>query len=573
MAVRLIRNLSLKRLMVFFFIISVMLMLILTVFFYTLYRQNARINAEQSLKLYIDEQIRQFDDALISIRTSLHTFAEKQEISDYLARDYGYKATNVQYVKSFITDITSFVTYIDDILLTSTDGRMSLFSYNKSDMHNFLVRYEMLEEYRREEVIGTWLNTAPCARPDQFILVAAVPVYPSNIPVQAGTAIGFVFSFSSAQKILNSFSFSERPFAVFRDDELMYSNVSGAAEKPDALPREWSHFFIRSLDWNVYFEPPLSIRENALSGSVLRWGIIMGALFVLIEFVLILMIYGTIIEPISSISLQSTRINSTASLIDNPAPKRFELSNLVDNINAMVVRTNLLTEKVHDADIRLMKMENLHLKEKNMFLQAQINPHFLYNMLECICGMASEEGIAQVREMTRLLSRMYRYCLKSPESTLGEELECLALYREIIRRRYRENYLFEQDIPEDLHLLPLPRMVLEPLVENAVQHGFVHGTGQTYAVRIWARMQENTLEIRIEDNGCGMNAEKLKELNEKLSSTAPETENGEHHIGILNVGMRLRLIYGGKSGLRLEENDLGGLTIRMLIRYPIEDIE
>ena len=567
------RNLSLKNLLIAFLLISLMLMLLLISFFFGMYRQSLESSTAQSLTLYSDEQAKLINDTLTHIRTSLYSLASKREIVDYLAGGQAYRVANTAYVQAVITDLPRYVSPIDDIIVTDSKGKTALMSLNKSDMYNFMLRNEILENYHAEKDRGTWFFTPSCDQPGQFLMAVAVPIFNTGASMQWENEAGSVIAFSTAQSLLENFSFFQKPFAIYKEGTLLCTNSPALRETPAGPPEDWLRVGIQTLKWDIYMEPPLRSAESIFSDRALRWNIITILVFIAVECGLILAIHRTIIAPISSISLQSTRINSTASLIDNPAPARSELNTLVRNINAMTVRTNQLTQEVSAAKMRLMEMDILRLKEKNMFLQAQINPHFLYNMLECICGMAAEEGNTQIREMTHLLSRMYRYCLKSPESTLGEEVECLDLYQEIIRRRYRESYRFDIQIPEDLALLPMPRMVLEPLVENAVQHGFPRGSGQNFFVRVLAELNENILVLCIEDNGCGMAREKLKEINDRLAAPDFQGADEGRHIGIFNVSTRLRLVYGENSGLMLETNSWGGLTVRMTIHYPLFDAE
>lgn len=568
-------NGSLKRVLVLFLCASLVLTLLLMVISSSVYRGVMRSNTAKTVGLYASEQQKLLEDELQNMKTALYSLANKQEVEDYLNAGQGYKAANAKYINSLLSDIPNYVSCISDIVLVTPDQRFAAMSYNKSDMPNFLLRYELVRQYYDDGQTGlAWYTVDPAGDDSRFLLALMVPV-------QSARQTGLAVAFSTVEALLGKLSFSEKPFVLWHqgreirrcgDCALAQDEISArlGTSMPD-IQDGWARLRVKMTGWDLLIASPLITENDQLAAEMLRWNTIAILIFLLVECGLIWAIYKAIIAPITSISAQSARINSSASLIDNPAPGRNELNALVRNINDMMARTALLTEEVNRAKMRLMEMDIVHLKERNMFLQAQINPHFLYNMLECICGMATADGNQAIREMTHLLSRLYQYCLKSPESTLGEELECVGMYERIIRVRYGQGYRIDVVVPEDLLMLPLPRMVLEPLVENAVQHGFVRGSDQVFFVKITAELQENELEIRIADNGCGIPGERRERINERLRNfTYDRAEKGDR-IGVYNVGTRLRLVYGEPSGLVLEENNLGGLTVRMRVVYPPVD--
>ncbi|MEG0766993.1 MAG: histidine kinase [Clostridia bacterium] len=277
-----------------------------------------------------------------------------------------------------------------------------------------------------ENTSAVTFSLAP-GKESEYILAIAVPV-------QSATGVGIAIAFSTQADLLGGANFMTYPCTILSDDATLYSNASempdadalrAFAALPDQAPdgRNLIHLSLEAVGWDLFFEYPLSVVDSRLESSLTRWSVLSILIFALIEGLLILSIYKIIVAPILNISNQSTRITSTSNMLDNPAGGRNELNLLVRNINDMIVRTNLLTGEVKDAKLRLMQMDITRLQERNMFLQAQINPHFLYNMLECICGMSAQEGNYAVRDMTHLLSKLYQYSLRSPDSTLGEEFE------------------------------------------------------------------------------------------------------------------------------------------------------
>jgi two-component system sensor histidine kinase YesM len=294
----------------------------------------------------------------------------------------------------------------------------------------------------------------------------------------------------------------------------------------------------------------------------------MLAIIVIIECIMMFLMYKTIVQPIITISKQAGQIKSVSTRIVNPVQGRKELSVLVDGINETVDKTKRLTEELDGSKMRLMEMEITALQAQNMYLQAQVNPHFLYNALECVCGMASQSGNMNIREMTHALSRLYRYCLGEAESTIGDELKCLEVYSEIIGYRYAQKHEIIVDVDPRLNDIVVPRMILEPLVENAMQHGFNHASPKRKCVTVRTSLDDGVLNIVISDNGCGMTAERINAINAQISALKENTVYVGTSIGIMNVAQRLKRAFGRDSGMVLSQNEEGGLTIRIWTRYP-----
>lgn len=204
-------------------------------------------------------------------------------------------------------------------------------------------------------------------------------------------------------------------------------------------------------------------------------------------------------------------------------------------------------------DERMQQEEDKRKAEIRM-LKAQINPHFLYNTLNSIKMMASMQGARGIQNMTEALGNILRSSLGSADETvtLTEELALLEQYVYIQNIRYRGNIEYEVTLESPaLGDCMLPRFILQPLVENAIQHGIeVAGRGGRIAVRAAAR--EDKLEVSVWDDGAGIASHQLQSL------TASSEENGRH-IGVSNVHRRLQMLYGADCGLRFE-SEVGQYT-------------
>lgn len=230
-----------------------------------------------------------------------------------------------------------------------------------------------------------------------------------------------------------------------------------------------------------------------------------------------------------------------------------ELGELAQQFNGMVLslRRNqqaLLQNQqaLNDAQIRMM--------------QAQLNPHFLCNTLDTMKWISKINQVPQVALMSTNLADILRFCISPDEFVeLRQELAILGRYVEIQRIRLSDSFTFAQDVPDALLSCLVPKMMLQPLAENAILHG-LSGV-QDGRLTVTAREEGGVLEICVLDNGCGFPAEMLGPYQ------APEQQTG--HLGLFNVDTILRKHYGESFGLRLGNRKDGAgacITARLPMR-------
>ena len=181
-------------------------------------------------------------------------------------------------------------------------------------------------------------------------------------------------------------------------------------------------------------------------------------------------------------------------------------------------------------------------------LQSQINPHFLYNTLDSIRGQALYEGAADIAEMTEALSTFFRYSISNRNSvvTLEEELENVRNYFHI--QQFRFNNRFRLSIlpapRADLEQCLLPKLTLQPIVENAIQHGMEGKLGGG-SIIIRIEGTEHLIQVTVSDDGMGMNDETLRRMQARLSGdTVTDTPSSRGGLALPNVARRIRLLFG-----------------------------
>ena len=210
-----------------------------------------------------------------------------------------------------------------------------------------------------------------------------------------------------------------------------------------------------------------------------------------------------------------------------------------------------ITEPVADLELKL--------------LQAQINPHFLYNTLDNIIWLAEDGRKEEVEDITSSLSRFFRTALSGGRDfiTVKEELAHIEAYLHIQRQRYRDILEYEIDVPEELTSFLIIKMTLQPVVENALYHGIKNKRGGGRIV-ISGREEGNYIFLSVKDDGIGMKEEELSYLKGIISgSNKPSADNAG--FGMSNVAERMRLNYGSRCGIKVSSEYEKGTEVEIFI--------
>ena len=195
-------------------------------------------------------------------------------------------------------------------------------------------------------------------------------------------------------------------------------------------------------------------------------------------------------------------------------------------------------------------------------LQSQIQPHFLYNTLDCIHWQAVVNGNQDISKLVKALASYYRICLSRGKDiiTIGEELEYTRNYLYIQQIRYDEILNYEIVSEPELESAVIPKLTLQPLVENAIYHGIKLLEGKKGEIRIRVSGNREQIQIRVEDNGIGMSEQEITGMNQMISMY-----DEQFGYGVRNVNRRIQLYYGQEYGLTYSCNEAGGVTVSVLL--------
>ena len=334
-------------------------------------------------------------------------------------------------------------------------------------------------------------------------------------------------------------------------NEAVLGEVRGVAELVDSMLNEYTE---------------MEIDSTARMSVSLRIAVLLTAVAEVLIVVIALWIQKRSMKATElSVRLPIERLEEAATRIaDGSLDARIadtevtELRNLTTQVNTMADRLKTMMEK-SNKDARNLRKAELRT------IQAQINPHFLYNTLDAIVWKAEAGEKDEVIQLTSALSDFFRISLSSGADwiPIGQEKKHIEGYLKIQQTRYRDIMDYEIDIPDDLDDIYILKLLLQPLVENALYHGvkIKRGGGK---ISVSGKMQDGYLVFCVKDTGLGMTPEQLQELNERMKKGQPTVSEGSGGFGLVNVNLRIRLYYNQTDGLRIE-SDAGGTSVSFAV--------
>lgn len=233
-----------------------------------------------------------------------------------------------------------------------------------------------------------------------------------------------------------------------------------------------------------------------------------------------------------------------------------EIGVLGGSLNQMLDDIDELSQSIQAAQKQMYETELLKNRMELAVYRHQINPHFLYNTLECIRGVALYNKVYDLADITSSLSSMYRYSVKGDNAvTIGDEITHLKQYATIVQFRFRGKIQIQIEADEQLYDKPALKMLLQPLVENAVFHGLEKKISTGVALIMITLVDEHHIQYVIKDDGVGIAADQLQQLRanwQQLRLTGQvESKESSSGIGLNNIYRRLKLYYGDAADMEI----------------------
>lgn len=300
---------------------------------------------------------------------------------------------------------------------------------------------------------------------------------------------------------------------------------------------------------SVYMEDILSYKPN-----LIRFFLIMGILAIFISVCVSILISRNILHPIKKLVDTMHQVEEGNLDVTIDIENDNEIGDLAKAYNLMINRINNLVNqnKVIEKNKR---------KNELKALQAQINPHFLYNTLDSIIWMAESENYKEVVTMTSSLAKLFRIGISKGQEfiTISEEIEHVENYLKIQKIRYGDHLNYSINVQEELKQCRIIKLIIQPIVENAIYHGIKNVPGGG-SIDIDVKKCEDKILITVADDGVGMSEEDINTLfNRKLDIPKGKKLGG---VGVRNVDNRIKLYYGEEYGLEIESELYEGTCVK-----------
>lgn len=577
------RNSFLRRLLISFLIIAVIpLMFIALIYFHNTVR-TANQSASQRMEAAADQVQTQLD-ALLDTMSYISASLVSNENFIYaveLLSDADTGMRQQDYYSRIYSELCAYawfssmhnVTFFNDEGFVVTSHRYNM-DYNYT--------YRMTEQERRAI---SWYDRVQ----NNYGRALVIPVQESRIPANGRSYLSVVRAIRNPGRNIGYLSvdieeedlggllkmegtMNPELLILSGDGTILYKSegfpADREAEPPDLTALEKDFFVVcrsTKLDTRVYLSLPRSIVYQEVYNSLIMLGL--QTFFLLCLTCLVMLVF---IKDLSRplVALRREMDETTLSnLQDHGNEKLFnrfeEIAYLYRQFHEMRERLDIMVQQE-------MENKTMYLEERMNYLQSQINPHFLHNTLNVIGIMGSENGAPQVQDACLQLSSLLHYSIADKadaNATLEEEMQNIRDYLNLMQLRYEHKLQYQIDYDPRLKGLRMPRLVMEPFVENVFSHAYGPGH-KTVHVRVTGTIREDRWYVTIEDDGQGISREQLQQMREHIRESCRQIRSGkrrnrEYGIGVENTIMRLHLFYGDAFRYELESEENAGFRIRL----------
>ncbi len=553
-----------------------------------------------SLESYSSQLAKNTMEAYENYEHICYSIAYNQQVQNYLMTPESLKTyeTYLQ-LESQLNSTALLNSNIMDIAVYSSDNRFAALN-GSSD--NYKLFAQSLSESRfsyRCAGVTTISNTV-CH-------ILAMPIY--SLGTGVSRYLGILFLAIDVDSLFNNaYDSTDRsydPEIIFLDEEnnFIYGNpdlyeVMIDTEKEgntlrinnieDSVTYAAKKYTIPVINHTLYVLIDKSQTRKQMLQIFMRLLLGTGALTALI-LLLLFMLYHPLIRSLRQITgfMKTLSSGDRRSYKDGVTIRQgrveiTEINDICTAFNEMLQQTDELNHTIFDTYLRMYDLEKNNRQTEIALLRSQVNPHFLYNTLTMICGMAAEGMNDKIISVTNALSRIFRYSIKGSDMvTLQEEMDIVRAYLMIQKERFGEKFTFRYDFWDDSLNCLIPKMIIQPLVENAIVHGLEKSL-RPGSLRIGAgkNPQHGYLAIWIFDTGVGMPEDQLNKLRTAIShsprqnlkyngpeSADTETFSSHDGIGILNVNSRMVLYYGSDYTLLIDSEEGVGTNIQIRVPY------
>jgi two-component system sensor histidine kinase YesM len=485
-------------------------------------------------------------------------------------------------LKAYLSDMMGVKAGILDIALIGNNG--SYFNLRADTKQLASISREIPEKVMNY-YIG--LREVTIVNTPLPVLVAGAPIYSTTDFSKADNKLGTVLVLFDVRALLGN-GVSEQLFngaTVYMSDRAgnVFFTNDETVRLGDPIPNEnfttqsdrylFHREAIADFDGEIIIAMPKQALLKGLN-DIRRQQLIIVGVALLLLILPLLFVVNNILQPLKKLMrlMSEVRLGQKEHLRKRIQVEGYaEMIIMAGRFNDMMAEIDELTDHLVESKKKLYETELIKRRAELSYLQSQINPHFLYNTLESIKGLAADEGSTQIFELTKSLALFFRFSIKGPDMvSLERELNIVKNYVYIHQIRFGDRLQVEYDIEEGCLDCTIPKMILQPIVENAINHGIEPMQQHSGLLVIRGHTEGSELYLSVEDNGQGMLSERLEEITRALEAQAADREqerSADSGIGLLNVHDRVRIKFGAEYGIRISSKQGDGTTVSL--RLPV----
>ena len=596
-----IRMLTLKSQILLFFIITCFCFFSIYVYSMLNYMKFQKDIMESNQELYsvqiVNSAEKNYND-LANIATSI---AYNQSVQQYLLENVAEEKFNTyQYVINLLNNMKAINNSLIDVAIFNNTASSINTSGNISLYQDF---YENLPQ-DIESIL--FLNKSDIIiEGDQYTCqIAAMPIYQLSNTIKKPIGILFLAinsdtifmdNFDSSRTLSNEILFVNSKNQLIHGTQALFNQIVKMNFDGDNYPVEYNdetyackQFHIDAADGTLYTLFNQNIYSAKINDIILQQSLFM--IIILLIASLILLVF---LEPTANSLKQFTGIMKKISegkqralreriplIISTRSCK--DVYSISISFNEMLDEVERLNHTIFNTYTKMYQLELSNKKRELSYLKNQINPHFLYNTFTLISGLASMNESEKIIDITLVLSQISRYSIKSSDIvTLKQELDISKSYLLIQMTRFEDRFNVEYDFTDEVYDALIPSMIIQPLIENSIKHGFEKRLAKdNLTIGGRKNTKDNTLVLWVYDTGVGMSENKLFELKQMLKDSLnhqseiidednirEECFQEKTGLGLSNINSRIHLYYGEQYGLHIDSEVNVGTNIQIKVPF------
>ncbi len=569
-------KLKLKHQIAFLVGVSVVLMILVQLFYYYRFYILTQERAKNYESTIINQTTIKINSILSDVESAANVIAYNKHIQDFIySDDHAARAFILgPFATDVLGDVKSLNPNIYNVRITDNKGRITstYFDYDSDIYANIQKKYNYVDDNFKSP---TFTNIFKDSSTGKFFFFYIDPIVDTNGRIDLFKKIGVctvTIDTSTIQELVATMELTPNALFVVLDDENRVVASNNKMEQGELfndialgsqIGSETSNTVMYKnqkvilqqkelgmAGWKIVSVLPMSELTSDMQ-SMKSFGIATGVILLLILVSIGYLFMRNITGPVIGLVRDMKKIGKSNIGFRLHVQSTNEVGILAMDINKMLDQIEDMTRRIFNTQTRLYEMELSKKQAEFSALQSQINPHFLYNTLNCISGMGLANGIVEIAGISSSMSNIFRYSIRKDELVfVREEVECVREYLYIIGLRYGDRYSINMDVTEEVMDFKTLKMILQPIVENALYHGLEKiEEGGMLDIKGF-RNEDGNICFEVSDNGAGIEESRLEGIRERLDSASNYTENGNPRgVGIVNIQRRIRLTFGEKYGL------------------------